>query len=44
MGVDSGLDYVIEEAGDGEGADAASRGGEGGEVFAFADFFGEIAF
>ena len=44
MVTDAALDDVVEEAGDGEGADAASDGGEGGEVGSLADFVGEIAF
>ena len=35
---------MVEEAGDGEGADAAGGGGDGSEVLPFTDFFGEIAF
>ena len=44
MVTDAALDDVVEEAGDGEGADAAGDGGEGGEVGSLADFVGEIAF
>ena len=39
-----GLDDVVEEAGDGEGTDAAGGGGDGGEVFAFANLVCKIAF
>jgi len=35
---------MVEEAGDGEGADAASGGGDGGEVGATMDVVGDIAF
>ena len=38
------LDDMIEEAGDGEGANAAGDGGEGGEVGSAADFVREVAF
>ena len=41
---DATLDDVVEEAGDGEGADAAGDGGEGGEVGSAADFVREVAF
>ena len=33
---------MIEKAGDGEGADAAGGGGDGGEVLAVSDFVGEV--
>ena len=38
------LNDVVEEAGDGEGADAAGGGGDGGEVGATMDVVGDIAF
>ena len=38
------LNDVVEEASDGKGADATSYRGDGGEVLAFADFRGEVAF
>lgn len=44
MGVDAVLNNVVEEAGDGERADAAGLGGDSGEVFAFADFACEVTF
>lgn len=34
---------MVEEAGDGEGADAAVFRGEGGEIFAVSDAFVEVA-
>lgn len=40
----AGGDDMFKEAGDGEGADAADDRGDGGEVGAFPDFIGEIAF
>ena len=39
-----GLDDVVEETGDREGADAASGGGDGGEVSTGADRGGKITF
>ena len=33
---------MVEEAGDGEGADAADLGGDGGEIFSLADTVGEV--
>ncbi len=39
-----GLEDMIKKAGDGEGADAADLGGDGGEVGAAADNVGDIAF
>ena len=39
-----GLEDVVEEAGDSEGADAADFGGDGGEVVAVADCVGDVAF
>ncbi len=39
-----GLDDVVEEAGDGEGTDAAGDGSDGGEVGSFADCVGNVAF
>ena len=38
------LDDVIEKTGNGEGANAAGGGGDGGEVGAFMNFGGEVAF
>ena len=35
---------MVEEAGDGEGTDAAFFWGDGGEVFTSAKFTGKIAF
>lgn len=35
---------MVEEAGDGEGTDAADFGGDGGEVGAVAEAVGDIAF
>jgi len=35
--IGGGLEEVVEEAGDGEGADTADCGGDGGEVGAGAD-------
>ena len=35
---------MVEEAGDGEGADAAGDRGDGGEVGAGANFIGDVAF
>lgn len=43
-GFGGGLDEVIKEAGDGEGADAADFGGDGSEVGAVADVVGDVAF
>lgn len=42
--VSCGLDDVVEEAGDGEGADTAGSGGESRKVGAGADLIGEVAF
>ncbi len=39
-----GLEDMVEKAGDGEGADAADLGGDGGEVGTAADSVGDIAF
>ena len=44
MITDAALDDVIEEAGDGEGADTAGGGSESGKVGAGADLIGEVAF
>ena len=44
MITDAALDDVVEEAGDGEGADAAFYGGDGGEVCAVMNLRGEVAF
>ena len=38
------LDNVVEEAGDGEGADAAGDGSDGGEVGAISNVIGDVAF
>ena len=38
-----GLDNVVEKAGDSEGADTASDGGNGGKVGALTNFVCEIA-
>ena len=42
--LDCGLEEMVEKAGDGKRADAASDGGDGGEVLAFADCGGDVAF
>ena len=39
-----GLNSVVKEAGDGEGADAAGFWGEGVKVGSLADFFFEVPF
>ena len=38
------LENVVEETGDGEGADAAGHRGDGGEIGALADFVCDVAF
>ena len=35
---------MVEEAGDGKGADAADGGGDGGEICAVSDLRGDVAF
>ena len=40
----SGLEEVVEKTSDGEGADAAYCGSDGGEIFSDIEFGGEIAF
>lgn len=44
LGGSAGGEEVVEETGDGEGADTAFFWGDGGEVFASAKFTGKIAF
>ena len=43
VGLTGGGDDMVKEAGDGEGADAADFGGDGGEVSTVSDFVGEVA-